>query len=148
MSDAVTIDNIPLEASVQWAESQESLETKYISDSPYVSTHTEVTVVEPKQQSLDELFETHKKAPTWAYFYAPEGFSAQSNRFFSNTVIPNTHTEELLDRLEDMVEDIKKAQKKAQEEQYETLKGFFKVAADLDKMLTEARSRVLQFRKG
>ncbi|PCI96004.1 hypothetical protein COB11_00565 [Candidatus Aerophobetes bacterium] len=148
MSDAITIDNFPIETSVQWAEAQESLETKYISDSPYISTHTEITVVKPKHQSLDALFETHKKAPTWAHFIAPEGFHNQSNRFFTHTIIPNTHTDELLGRLEDMLEDIKKAQKKTQEEQYETLKGFFKVAVDLDKMLTEARSRVLQFRKG
>lgn len=148
MSEAITIDNFPIETSIRWAEAQESLEKKYLENTPYISTHTELAVTKPKPLSVDALFETHKKAPTWAFFLPPDNFYSQSNRFFANTIIPNTHTEELLDKLEYMIEDIKTAQKVLENKEYETLKSFLKVALELEKMLTEARSRVLQFRKG
>lgn len=148
MPEAITIDNLPIETSVQWAEAQESIDRKYVDETPQISTRTEILVNQPKLPSLDQLFETKKKAPTWAFFIEPEHFRSQSNRFFKQSIIPNTVSEEYLDRLEEIAQDIKAKAKAEDFKNCEVLKSFFKVSSELDKMLTEIRSRVLQFRKG
>ena len=148
MADALTIDNLPIETSVYWAEAQESLERTYIDDSKYILYQTEITVSEPKYDHLALLFEQNKKAPTWASFLPPLNFYKQSNRFFGKNVMPDIDPSPLLEKYQEEIERIQAIPLNFSFESSERLFEFLEVLESLNTLLWDIRSRMLQYRKG
>ena len=148
MPDAITIDSFPIETSVQWAESQEYLERKYIDDTKYILYQTDISVTEPKYDHLVLLFEQNKKAPTWASFSPPINFYKQSARFFHKNLLPGVDPLPLIERYHEEIEKIQAIQLNIPPEASERLLGFLEALEFLNGLLLEIRSKILQYRKG
>jgi hypothetical protein len=148
MTEALTIDNLPIETSVQWAESQEYLERKYIDDTKYIRYQTDISVVEPKYEHLTLLFEQNKKAPTWASFPPPPSFSMQSTRLFYQDLIPDLDPLSLIERCQETIENGATALSSTLLDSSHRLLGCLETLETLNKLLWEIRSKILQYRKG
>lgn len=148
MADAITIDNLPFETSVQWAQSQECLEKKYVDDSIYVLYQTEIAVSEPKYDHVCLLFEQNKKAPTWASFLPPLNFHKQSNRFFHKNLMPDVDPSPLIEKYQQEIERMHTLDLHIPPEASEKLLEFLEELETLNALLWDIRSRILQYRKG
>lgn len=148
MADAITIDNLPIETSVHWAQAQEGLERAYFQDSLHILYQTEIAVAEPKYDQLVLLFEQNKKAPTWAGFSPPLNFYKQSNRFFYKNLVPNVDPSSLIEKYALELERLQTASFYFPPESSEKLSDFLEVLETLNALLWEIRSRMLQYRKG
>ncbi|HSX04229.1 MAG TPA: DUF5399 family protein [Rhabdochlamydiaceae bacterium] len=87
--EKVTIDQLGIEAHRRYAFDQETLDTAYITESPLVPQHSEITGTSAIYSSKwEELFEVHLKNIPWAAFSPPPKYFRQRNRFFSHALIP------------------------------------------------------------
>lgn len=172
MAKARTIDDLGIEASVQWANAQAFLDQSITRESHLISRYTEIDVYTPFYKSeFDLIFETKKRHQQWAAFFAPAGYSTQRMRLFLYQVIPSLGTEDFqlaqMQKIRNKCEDNKKKRaeekqetnsskyawedQRAEEEENKeskTLLALIEYVNTLDKLLIAINSRRSQYSKG
>jgi hypothetical protein len=148
MPQAITIDDFPIETSVQWAEGQNYVEhIAELKNALSILHQTEITVATPTYDHLTLLFEQHKKAPTWASFEPPLHFLHQSNRFFHQTVISDINPTMLLESYELHIDALQEQGVSLPAEPHQYLLHLLETLESLNVLLSEIRAQVLRHRK-
>ncbi len=102
-SKYLTIDNLGVDPSKQYALNQQELDQYQLKDSSLVPKKTEISVITPAAPSENESKFAIGRATIWATFDPPAGASFTSGRLFTYQLIPSLGTLEqqrtLLDRL-------------------------------------------------
>jgi hypothetical protein len=104
----VTIDNLGMKTHERYAQDQEVLESKYITESFSIAPHSEsVGTSSIYSPQWEALFDLHLCNTPWALFSAPPKYHVQRNKFFASRIVPGVNWEEgeetfpLLDKILD-----------------------------------------------
>jgi hypothetical protein len=85
----VTIDNLSIKIHERYAQDQNLLDPKYLTDALSITTQSEITGTSSIYTSkLEALFEYNLKNCPWASFSPPPRFLFQARRFFSFSLFP------------------------------------------------------------
>ena len=158
-----TIDNLGLEASVQYAENQKLYDARLMEESRLVPQRSQTPSVKPYVPIEVDQYFTIGRGSSWALFTPPPDFFIYGDTLFSHQIIPSLGPQEKqeadaekLEHLEDYLSKEqkrgKKRESKDQQEQdqreRETILAMFKVLKDLDKVLALINSRRNQYQRG
>jgi len=158
-----TIDNLGLEASVQYAQNQKDYDPRLIEESRLIPQKAEVSTYKPYVPSELDAFFTIGKGASWALFMPPPDYFTSGKALFSYQLIPSLGTQEKqeadAEKLEHLEEYLAKQQKRGkkrqskegheeEEEDREILIAMFKCLHKLDKTLTLINSRRTQYQRG
>ena len=163
--EKITIDQIGIDAHKRYAIDQESLETKYLTESTAIQPQLEIAGTSMIYSSKwEELFEFNFCNTTWAAFLPPPNYRTQRNKFFSHALIPGilwSEAEEDEDLEED--EDTENERKKQNhlinqiieslstgsiKEDESALLNLIQSIKTLNSLLREVNARKLQYQKG
>lgn len=158
-----TIDNLGLEASVQYAENQKLYDARLMEESRLIPQRTQTPAVKPYiPAEVDQLF-TIGRGASWALFTPPPDFFIYGEALFSYQLVPSLGPQEKqeadaekLSHLEEYLSKEKKRGKKREseeehqeeEKEKETLIAMFQVLGKLDKVLALINSRRNQYQRG
>lgn len=168
---AITIDNFDIKAHERYAQDQQKLEPKYITESNSVPSYSEIAGTSAIYSSKwEELFEIQLANLPWAMFSAPPKFSMQPNKFFTYRILPKIIVEEEKSiENEDESEEGKEEKKRqsvellnrvltaskeknqnshAFEKDKTTILNLLESVRYLDKLLGQINSKKLQYQKG
>ncbi len=119
-----TIDNLGLQAYVQFEEDKKGYEDTFIRDSKNVASQLETDIFEPILVSdYQILFDLVPKPTAWSFLFSPDNFNDQKKRLFTHQLAPKLGPEEYLEmqieRIEDHVEEQdKEDQEKKQKKEH------------------------------
>lgn len=162
--EKITIDQIGIDAHRRYAVDQETLESKYITESSMVPPHLEIAGTSMIYSSKwEELFELNVSNIPWAAFYPPPNYRIQKNKFFSHAITPNILWADEDAFNEDEEQDQEKERKKQNDvldallealsknqikEEESVLLNLVESIKMLNSLLREANSKKLQYQKG
>lgn len=88
--EKITIDQIGIDAHKRYAIDQETVESKYVTESSMIPPQLEIAGTSMIYSSKwEELFEMNGNNIPWAAFYPPPNYRTQRNKFFSHALTPN-----------------------------------------------------------
>ncbi len=153
--EAVTIDNINIQAHRRWAEDQAHIYPSFLEESAQVSPLTEVTGTSSIFSShWAALFGVDIRHLPWAGFHAPAKFNTQAKRFFSYKIIPSLTFPQEKHEYDDDEQDRKKRLKSFLRAQLgnktdkEILADLLDTIFTLDDLLGKILVKKLQYHKG
>ena len=158
----LTIDNLGIQASVQYAENQKQYDPRLIEESRLIPRKSEVPSVTPYISSEVDPFFTIARETSWALFTPPPNFSIYGENLFSYQIIPSLGTQEEqeadVEKLQHFEEELTKQRKKRakkqntdageEEREREALITMFQIVKNLDKVLTLINARRNQYQRG
>jgi hypothetical protein len=158
-----TVDNLGLEASIQYAKGKAFLDPRLIEESKWVPQKTETSATKPYVPSeFDQLFSL-SKTTKWALFSPPPNYEAQMRAVFSYQLIPSLGPfekqeadSEKIAAIEDALQKKRDSKKGGQGQQdFEEEEKERKIVADLlscihmlDRTLTLINARRSQYQRG
>lgn len=132
VTNAVTIDNLPAQAAVDYAQSVAIYEPHYVAPAALFELATIMTTF----AELEKLFGHLCRLPTFARFSPPRNFYRRLNRFFSSSVIPEMSSATIHMLMEEHIDLPPRV-----EQMLLTLD-------EINRWLDETICRVLEYRKG
>jgi len=170
----VTIDRLDIKNHERYAQDQQKLDTKYITDVNTIGNPSEIAGTSTIYAShFETLFELNSKNLHWASFTPPLKYHLQSNRFFSYRILPSIYVSNEFDEEEDTEEEEeeKKNQQKERElitfmknihhakpgtkqnathfeSEKSTIISLLTCIRHLDKILSQINARKRQYQKG
>ena len=158
-----TIDNLGMEASVQYAENQKQYDARMMEESRLIPSKSAVPSVKPYAPSEFDQYFSIGKGQSWAIFQPPPDFYIYGESIFSHQLIPSLGSQEKqeadaekLEHIEDYLSKEEKRGKKresedehdSEERERETLIAMFQCLNKLDKVLVLINSRRNQYQRG
>lgn len=164
--EKITIDQIGIDAHRRYAVDQETVESKYVTESSMVPPQLEIAGTSMIYSSKwEELFELNVGNTPWAAFYPPPNYRIQRNKFFSHTLTPNFGWSE--DEEDEDQEENDEEGERARKKQDESLNALLEMISTrilrsdesallnlvesvkkLNSFLREINSKKLQYQKG
>lgn len=139
MTKRLTIDNLGLDPSIEWAKNQEKLEQRYITEFPVVSKKAEQAIIEPyKANELDQLLGI-KRNPTWAAFAPFKGYLFHLKTLFRRKLMPHIDVSDASDALDEFFDDREEGEDAESNKLYE----LFEEIKELDGILDEIYLNIL-----
>lgn len=139
-----TIDNLGAESSSRYAQDQKAYDANIVRDSNLFGRQAEIPVITPQLPlELEEYL-----SPTltlWAAFEPPPHLAYQTGILFSHQLIPSLGTQA---ELEGMLEKLKALRDTPSDGEKTILLSAIDTARALDRILSDVRSRQMQYQKG
>lgn len=147
MARGVTIDNLPIDASVYWAIAQNSHHSQEVREAALFLSSTQIVVSEPVYDHLTLLFGQHEKARTWALFESPDIPFFRAHGLFGHSIIEGIDPTSLSEICHACIESLYENQKPTCPISCEKVLALFETLEQLNELLTTMRAKILQHRK-
>jgi hypothetical protein len=156
-----TIDNLGIQASIDYAKNLELYDSSFIEESRLIPQKTEIASIRPYIPSEVDAFFNPARESSWALFTPPPNYFTYNKALFSYQLVPSLGSQEKqqadadkLEQLEDYLdkrrgkEGKNERERDEEEEERETLLAMFHCLRRLDKTLGLINSRRNQYQRG
>lgn len=145
--DIDLIDLPPKTINITWSDGGSNLDDRYIKESPTIASQTTIAFSEKTSPSSFELlFDLLKKCPAWGFFSVPNNYYKASNRFFTYNLLPWLKIEQTIKLFEEKA--LEQKLNLSSSPDAKIIYNLLNTLDDLSKMIEEALSKILQYRKG